>query len=50
MKDKKAAEKLIKQAKKHPSWYSPFEVLYAKMIKKHAKKNEGKTDSSDTKS
>jgi hypothetical protein len=35
---KKAAKKLIKGAKKHPTWYTPEEVLYAKMIKKSLKK------------
>lgn len=37
MKDKKAAKKLIKQAKEHPDWYSTNEVWYAKMIKKKLK-------------
>jgi hypothetical protein len=35
---KKAVKKLIKGAKKHPTWYTPEEVLYAKLIKKTLKK------------
>ena len=50
MQDKKAAKKLLKRAKKHPELYSERDVYYAKMIKKKLKKNESKTDSSDTKS
>ena len=48
--DKNAAKKLLKRAKKHPDWYTEKDVYYAKMIKKRFKKNESKTDSSDTKS
>ena len=40
MKDRKAAKKLIKRAKKHPSFYSTSEVIYAKMIKKTTIKDE----------
>mgnify|MGYP001263053995 CR=1 FL=1 len=40
MKDRKAAKKLIKRAKKHPSLYSTSEVIYAKMIKKTTIKDE----------
>ena len=40
MKDKKAAKKLIKLAKKHPDWYSKKDVYYAKMIKKRIKEEE----------
>ena len=42
MKDKKAAKKIIKLAKKHPDWYTKQEVYYAKFIKKREKlkKNE----------
>jgi hypothetical protein len=36
--DKKAIKKLIKQAKKHPEWYTPQEVAYAKLMKKVIKK------------
>ena len=43
--EKKAAKKIIKQAKKHPKWYSQEDVMYAKMIKKVLKKSEQrKTD------
>ena len=37
--DKKAAKKIIKQAKKHPDWYSEQDVYYAKMMKKKIMKN-----------
>ena len=40
MQDRKAAKKLIKRAKKHPSLYSTSEVIYAKMIRKTIKKDE----------
>jgi len=43
MKDKKAAKKIIKRAKKHPEWYSPMEVKYAKMVRKRIKEDEAKT-------
>ena len=43
MQDKKAAKKLIKRAKKHPSLYSTSEVIYAKMIRKTITKDETKT-------
>ena len=36
--DKKAAKKIIKQAKKHPDWYTEQDVSYAKMIKRVNKK------------
>jgi len=35
--NKKAAKKLLKRAKAHPSWYSEEDVKYAKMIKKKLK-------------
>ena len=47
MKDRKAAKKLIKRAKKHPDWYTKQEAWYAKMIKKQ---DERKTDYSNTRS
>ncbi len=50
LKDRKAAKKIIKRAKKHPEWYTEQDVYYAKMIKKRFKKNESKTDSSNSKS
>jgi len=34
---KKAAKRIIKQYKKHPNWYTPEEVLYAKLVKKSLK-------------
>tara|TARA_B100000700_G_scaffold263046_1_gene299961 strand:- start:6458 stop:6763 length:306 start_codon:yes stop_codon:yes gene_type:complete len=49
MKDKKAAKKIIKLAKKHPDWYTKQEVYYAKFIKKREKlkKNERKASERD---
>ena len=35
--DKKAAKKIIKQAKKHPDWYTEQEIYYAKQVKKQLK-------------
>ena len=40
MKDKKAAKKLIKLAKKHPEWYSEKDVYYAKMGRRRIKEEE----------
>jgi len=40
MKDKKAAKKIIKLAKKHPSWYTEQDVYYAKMVRKRIKEEE----------
>tara|TARA_E500000331_G_scaffold15527_1_gene13577 strand:- start:1423 stop:1563 length:141 start_codon:yes stop_codon:yes gene_type:complete len=40
LKDKKAAKKLIKVAKKHPDWYSQQEVYYAKMVRERIKEEE----------
>ena len=37
MKDKKAIKKLIKRAKKHPDWYSEYELAYVRMLKKAKK-------------
>jgi hypothetical protein len=34
MEDKKVCKKIIKRAKKHPDWYTPEEVSYAKLMKK----------------
>ena len=45
MKDKKAAKKLIKRAKKHPELYSEREVYYAKMIRKQIKNEEQQSKS-----
>jgi len=44
MRDKKAAKKLIKRAKKHPKLYSTSEVIYAKMIRQSIKEDETKTE------
>ena len=44
MQDRKAAKKLIKRAKKHPTLYSTSEVIYAKMIRKTIKQDETKTE------
>ena len=42
---KKAAKKIIKQAKKHPEWYSQGDVMYAKLYRKELKLSERrKTD------
>ena len=40
MKDKKAAKKIIKRAKKHPEWYTEQDVYYAKMVKKRIKQEK----------
>ena len=40
MKDKKAAKRIIKRAKKHPQWYSKEDVLYAKIVRKRIKREE----------
>ena len=40
MKDKKAAKKIIKRAKKHPEWYTEQDVYYAKMVRKRIKDEE----------
>ena len=52
-KDKrKTAKKIIKLAKKHPTWYTKEEVKYAKYIRKSLKKNNAtsETDNSHTQS
>ena len=40
LKDKKAAKKLLKRAKKHPEWYTTDEIKYAKMVRKQIKEDE----------
>ena len=40
MKDKKAANQIIKRAKKHPDWYTEQDVFYAKMVKKRIKQEK----------
>ena len=52
-KDKrKTAKKIIKLAKKHPTWYTKEDVRYAKFIRKSLKKDNARSevDNSDTKS
>ena len=36
---RKTAKKIIKLAKKHPTWYTKEEVKYAKLVRKKLKKN-----------
>ena len=43
MEDKKVCKKIIKRAKKHPDWYTPEKVSYAKMMKRQSKKKRGDT-------
>jgi hypothetical protein len=40
LKDKKAAKKIIKRAKKHPEWYTESDIRYAKMVRKRIKREE----------
>tara|TARA_R100000406_G_C3030358_1_gene103089 strand:- start:273 stop:407 length:135 start_codon:yes stop_codon:yes gene_type:complete len=42
MEDKKAAKKIIKIAKKHPSYYTKDDVKYAKLIRRKLK-NQNKS-------
>ena len=49
MKDKKAAKKIIKRAKKHPEWYTEQDVYYAKMVKKRIKQDEKRLSSDQSK-
>ena len=44
MNDKKAIKKLLKRAKKHPDWYSEYELAYVKKLKKVKKKLPYKPD------
>ena len=44
MKDKTAAKKLLKRAKKRPDWYTEQDVYYAKQVKKRIKKEEKLND------
>ena len=44
MKDKKAAKKLLKLAKKHPDWYTEQDVYYAKKVKTRIKEEENLND------
>ena len=45
MKDKKAAKKIIKRAKKHPEWYTKEDVKFAKMVRRRIKEDEKKAES-----
>jgi len=47
MKDKKAAKKIIKLAKKHPDWYTEQDVMYAKLIKKQLKLKQSEQRKTD---
>jgi hypothetical protein len=38
--DRKVAKRIIKLAKKNPEYYTPEEILYAKMIKRVNKKKK----------
>ena len=40
LKDKKAAKKIIKLAKKHPNWYTEEEVKYAKQVRWRIKQEQ----------
>lgn len=45
LKDKKAAKKLLKRAKKHPDWYTEQDIYYAKQVKKQIKEDERQSNS-----
>jgi hypothetical protein len=45
LKDKKAAKKIIKRAKKHPEWYTKEDVKFAKMVRRRIKAEEKKAES-----
>ena len=50
---RKTAKKIIKLAKKHPEWYTDYEVQYAKLIRKSLKKKNyatSETNNSDSQS
>jgi hypothetical protein len=40
LKDKKAAKKIIKLAKKHPDWYTEEDVKYAKQVRWRIKQEQ----------
>ena len=51
MKDRKAAKKIIKIAKKNPQLYTEQDIQYAKLIKRVTKKNaKGETNIGNSKS
>ena len=41
---RRTAKKIIKLAKKHPTWYTKEEVKYAKYIRKSLKKNNATSE------
>ena len=47
---RKTAKKIIKVAKKHPTWYTKEDVSYAKLIRKKLKNNECEVSNSDSQS
>ena len=47
LKDKKAAKKLLKRAKKHPELYSEKDVYYAKMVRRQLKQEEKETEKNE---
>ena len=47
MRDKKAAKKLLKRAKKHPDWYTEKDIYYAKMIRKEEKRKKHDKEKSE---
>ena len=48
MRDKKAAKKLLKRAKKHPDWYTEKDIYYAKMIRKEEKRKKHDKEKSES--
>ena len=44
---RRTAKKIIKLAKKHPTWYTKDEVKYARLIRKSLKKNYATSEVSD---
>ena len=48
MKDKKAANLIIKRAKKHPEWYTKQEIKYAKLLRKKIKQHEREVSERDS--
>ena len=47
---RKTAKRIIKLAKKHPTWYTREDVSYAKLIRKKLKNNECEVSNSDSQS
>lgn len=46
---RKTAKRLIKQAKKHPDWYTEQDVYYAKLMKRANKKDKPTIDNDSSK-